>query len=94
MPQETDARDKSLAKVASQYASDASRETRKMDDSDAPGRINAGWIGLRALWTIWSVVVRVHSGALRRNYGFVEPKLRIDARNAIPQAADLQGKRG
>jgi hypothetical protein len=56
-------RDKSLTKVVPPDASDASREPRKLDDSDAAGPINSGRIGLRALWTIWSVVVRVHSGA-------------------------------
>jgi hypothetical protein len=34
-----------------------------MDDSDAPGPINAGRIGLRALWREFSVEVRVLSGA-------------------------------
>jgi hypothetical protein len=39
-------------------------ENRANWTSDAAGSINAGWIGVRALWTIWSVVVQVHSGAL------------------------------
>src|ERR1700730_14262129 len=40
----------------------------KMDDSDAPGPIDGGGVGLRALWTIWSFVVGVdrRMRALRR----------------------------
>ncbi len=34
-----------------------------MDDLDARGPIYTGGIRLRALWTVWSVVVRVHSSA-------------------------------
>ena len=35
-----------------------------MDDLDGPGRIDTGRSRLRALWTVWSVEVRVLSGAL------------------------------
>jgi hypothetical protein len=53
-------------------ASDASRNPHKMDDLNVGGRILRSWIRLRALWTAWSVVVRVHSGALEKpaNRGF------------------------
>jgi hypothetical protein len=46
--------------------SNAPGNPRKMDDLDAPGPINTPLIRLRALWTAWSVVVRVNSGALGR----------------------------
>jgi hypothetical protein len=49
--------------------SDASSNPRKLDDLDAPGPINTPRIRLRALWTAWSVVVRVHSGALSTRCG-------------------------
>jgi hypothetical protein len=55
--------DKSLTKVASPDASDTSRSHRKMDDLDAARPINGGRIGLRALWGVFPVVVRVHSSA-------------------------------
>jgi hypothetical protein len=35
-----------------------------VDDLDAPGSIDTGRTRLRALWTVWSVEVRVFSGAL------------------------------
>jgi hypothetical protein len=34
-----------------------------MDDSDGAGPINGGRIGLRALWGVFPVAVRVHSSA-------------------------------
>jgi hypothetical protein len=43
--------------------SDAFTDPRKLDDLDALGPIYTPRIRLRALWTAWSVVVRVHSGA-------------------------------
>jgi hypothetical protein len=47
--------------------SDGSRKPRKLGDLDAGGTIYAGRTRLRALWTDWSVEVRVLSGALREN---------------------------
>jgi hypothetical protein len=38
-------------------------KTRKLDELDGAERIDAGRIRLRALWTEWSVEVRVLSGA-------------------------------
>ena len=46
--------------------SSPSTEPRNLDDSDAPRSIYAPRIGLRALWTEWSVEVRVLSGALEK----------------------------
>jgi hypothetical protein len=46
--------------------SNASINPRKLDALDAPERIDVGRIGLRALWTVWSVEVRVLSGASRK----------------------------
>jgi hypothetical protein len=54
----------SLTQVISSDASDASAIPHKTDDLDAGGPIFHGRMRLRALWTAWSVVVRVHSGAL------------------------------
>ena len=63
-------------------ASNAYTEPRKLDDSDAPGSIYAPGTGLRALWTEWSVEVRVLSGAPEKpRYGsaglflFSKPRL-------------------
>jgi hypothetical protein len=44
-------------------ASEASRKSRKLDDSDTRKPINDGQFRLRALWTPRSVEVRVLSGA-------------------------------
>src|SRR5262249_3731323 len=44
----------------------ASQNPRKLDPPDAAGRSYASRIGLRALWTEWSVEVRVLSGALAK----------------------------
>jgi hypothetical protein len=53
----------SLAQVISSDVSDASANWTKRDGLYASGRIWHGRTKLRALWTVWSVVVRVHSGA-------------------------------
>jgi len=45
-------------------ASNPSTEPRNLDDSDAGRLIYASRPRLRALWTLWSVEVRVLSGAL------------------------------
>ena len=47
-----------------------------MDDLDAPEPIYIPSIGLRALWRNFSVVVRVHSGALGRDRPLDRPLLR------------------
>jgi hypothetical protein len=44
--------------------SNPSTEPRNLDDLDAAGRIYTTGTRLRALWTVWSVEVRVFSGAL------------------------------
>ena len=56
-------------------ASDPSTEPRNLDDLDAPESIYARGTRLRALWTEWSVEVRVLSGALEkpRKRGFFMP---------------------
>lgn len=53
----------SLAQVISSDVSDASAIPHKTDDLDAGGPIFHGRMRLRALWTVWSVEVRVFSGA-------------------------------
>jgi hypothetical protein len=65
VPSSEPIRDPSLTHVGLSDASDASRNPHKTDDLDAGGRILRPWTRLRALWTAWSVVVRVHSGAWR-----------------------------
>ena len=45
-------------------SSNPSKEPRNLDDLDAPGSIYTPGSRLRALWTEWSVEVRVLSGAL------------------------------
>jgi hypothetical protein len=49
-----------------------------MDQLDAPGSINIGRIWLRALWGVFPVVVRVHSGACLATTGAV-PYVRFTA---------------
>ncbi len=44
------------------------RNPDKTDDLDASGRTWRGRTRLRALWTVWSVVVRVHSSAPELRY--------------------------
>jgi hypothetical protein len=56
-------RDNTLATSISSDASNTSRNPHEMDDLDAAGPIYFGRLRLRALWTAWSVVVRVHFGA-------------------------------
>jgi hypothetical protein len=53
----------SLAQVSSSDASDASAMPHKMDDMNTGGPIFHGRLRLRALWGVFPVVVRVHSGA-------------------------------
>jgi len=60
-------RDPSLAQVISSDASDVSAIPHKTDDLDMGERILHPWTRLRALWTAWSVVVRVHSSAWKRH---------------------------
>ena len=50
--------------IHSVNASNASSKSTNLDDLDARGNIYAPCTGLRALWTLWSVEVRVLSGAL------------------------------
>jgi L-amino acid N-acyltransferase YncA len=57
------ARENTLRTSTSPHPSDASSKPRKLDGLDAPGLIHAGRIWMRALWTEWSVEVRVLSGA-------------------------------
>jgi hypothetical protein len=58
--------DKTLTKAAPPDASDASTKADKLDGLDAAGPINGGRIGLRALWGVFPVVVRVHLSACGR----------------------------
>ena len=46
--------------------SSASTKPRKLDDLDARGSTYTPRSRLRALWTVWSVEVRVLSGALEK----------------------------
>ena len=67
-------------------SSDPSTEPRKLDDLDAPGSIYAPSTWLRALWTEWSVEVRVLSGALEkpRNTGlFCVPAAAVVSRPLV-----------
>jgi hypothetical protein len=50
-------------------ASNASSKPTNVDDLDARGGIYASCARLRALWTLWSVEVRVLSGALGKARG-------------------------
>ena len=52
-----------VATLAPPDASDASANPRNMDDQDARGSIWQSCTRLRALWGVFPVVVRVHSGA-------------------------------
>jgi hypothetical protein len=70
--QPRDCRGNIVATVAPADASDASGSPRKLDDSDARGRICAPCTRLRALWGDFPVVVRVRSGALGRNWPLLE----------------------
>jgi hypothetical protein len=56
-------RDKSLTKVISPDASNGFARPLKMDNSDGAGPIKTRRIGLRALWGVFPVVVRVRSSA-------------------------------
>ena len=62
----THVRGNTLATSTSSSVSDASGNPDDLDDLNAAGPIYAAAKRLRALWTVWSVEVRVLSGALAR----------------------------
>jgi hypothetical protein len=59
-------RDNTRDNIHCVHPSSASTKPPNLDDLDAPGSIYTGHTRLRALWTVWSVEVRVLSGGLEK----------------------------
>jgi len=55
-----------------------------MDEQDGPRPIYAGRIWLRALWTVWSVEVRVLSGASKLPF---KPAISVAADSSVGDPA-------
>jgi len=66
VPRRRSRRGNIVATLAAPDASDASANPPNLDDWDAGGRIWRSCTRLRALWGVFPVVVRVHSGAFFR----------------------------